>query len=287
MSDDWTPAHEHDVELNGTTLHYGTWGTYSGPDRTAILVHGLTANHLTWSALGPALAARGWYAVGVDLRGRGLSGKPAHGYGIPFHVNDLLSLSDALGLPSAHIVGHSLGAQIALYMAALFPTRVGKVVLVDAGGKVPEDALQTVNASVQRVGTIYPSVQAFVEQQRSASIYQWNDFWEKYYRYDIQSLPDGTATSRMPKFALEQEVTTNFFTRTEALLGYVRAPTLILRATVGTITPERGFILPREEAERMAREIANSRVVEVAGTNHYTIILAGETSREVLGFLAG
>ncbi len=287
MSDEWTPPQQHDIEVNGTTLHYGTWGTFSGPDRAIIMIHGLTANHLAWSTLGPALAARGWYAIGVDLRGRGLSGKPAHGYGIPFHTNDLLSLCDALGLPSAHVIGHSLGAQIALYTAAVFPARTGKVVLADAGGKVPDDALAAVNASVQRVGTIYPSVEAFLDQQRTASIYQWNAFWEAYYRYDTQTLPDGTATSRMPKFALEQEITTNYFTRTEAMLGFVKSPTLILRATVGTLAPDRGFILPRDEAERMGREIANSRVVEVPGANHYTILLADEFNRSVMDFLLG
>jgi pimeloyl-ACP methyl ester carboxylesterase len=287
MSFEWTAAQQHDIEINGTTLHYGTWGTYSGPDRAVIMVHGLTSNHLTWSVLGPGLAARGWFAVGVDLRGRGQSGKPAHGYGIPFHTNDLLSLCDALGLTSVHVVGHSLGAQIALYTAAQFPARVGKVVLVDAGGKVPDDALQVVNASVQRVGAIFPSVEAFLDQQRHSSVYQWNDFWEAYYRYDTQTLADGTATSKMPKFALEQEVSTNFFTRTEALLSFVRAPTLILRATVGTLAPDRGFILPREEAERMSREIANSRWVEVEGANHYTIVLADALYQSIMEFLVG
>src|SRR6185312_11155918 len=48
--------------------------------------------------LGPRLTERGWYVIAPDLRGRGWSGKPPHGYGIPYHVNDLLALTDALGL---------------------------------------------------------------------------------------------------------------------------------------------------------------------------------------------
>jgi lipase len=99
----------HSLEVNGIHLHYVSWGQFSQPERAVLLVHGLTNSHMEWSELGPILAEHGWYIIAPDLRGRGWSGKPPHGYGIPYHVNDLLALGDALGLPRVHLIGHSLG----------------------------------------------------------------------------------------------------------------------------------------------------------------------------------
>src|SRR5579884_384355 len=123
----------HFQEVNGINLHYVTWGEFTRPERTILLVHGLTASYQEWPQLGASFAERGWYAIAPDLRGRGQSDKPAHGYGIPYHVNDLLSLCDALNLPTVHFIGHSLGAQIGYFFAAIYPKRLGKLVLVDAG----------------------------------------------------------------------------------------------------------------------------------------------------------
>src|SRR2546421_5320288 len=188
----------HFQEVNGVNLHYVTWGEFTRPERAVLLVHGLTASHLEWPRLGPSLAERGWYAIAPDLRGRGQSDKPPHGYGIPYHANDLLALCDALGLPTVHVVGHSLGAQVTIFLAAIHPQRVGRIVLVDAGGKLPADAISAIAPALARLGTVYPSLDAFLQTMQQAPVYQWNTFWERYYRYDAEVHTDGTVTSRVP-----------------------------------------------------------------------------------------
>ena len=105
---------ELDQPLPGVALHYQTWGA-PNPDRAVVLIHGLTANHMTWALLGPHLANAGYFVIAPDLRGRGLSGKPPQGYGVAIHAADLLALLDALNIRQADIVGHSLGAVIAMY----------------------------------------------------------------------------------------------------------------------------------------------------------------------------
>ncbi len=278
---------EHDLDVNGITLHYMTWGELSQPERTVLLIHGLTASSQEWSLLGPALAEQGWYAIAPDLRGRGLSSKPSHGYGIPYHANDLLGLCDALGLSRVHVIGHSLGALIGLFLAAIHPARIGKLVLVDAGGKIPEDALQTIAASLKRLGQVYPSLDAYLEERKQTPVHTWNPFWEAYYRYDAQVHPDGSVTSRVSKAAIDEENAVNFCLRTEVLPSYVRALTLIARAALGVLGPEQGLILTAEEAERVRGIIPNSRLVTIPNSNHYTIILAAEFRQAVLDFLAG
>jgi hypothetical protein len=71
---------------------------------------------------------------------------------------------------------------------------------------------------------------------------------------------------------VEEEGATPVMTRTEAMPASVKQPTLILRATIGMLGPDRGFILTAEEAERLRDVIGDGRVVEVPETNHYTIV---------------
>jgi pimeloyl-ACP methyl ester carboxylesterase len=273
--------------LDGVSLYVTTWGRKTQPERSVLLVHGLTASHQEFAELGPLLAAQGWYAIGPDLRGRGLSSKPPHGYGIPLHVNDLLSLCDRLDLPATAIVGHSLGAAIGAYLAALHPARVSRLVMIDAGGKIPADTAQAIGASVARLGTPYPSLDAYLQAMRQLPmIPEWNDLWEQYFRYDAQVYPDGHVTSRVPRAAIEEENAALALTRTEELPALITQPTLIVRATIGLLGPDRGFILPAEEAARLQALIPGSQLIEAPGTNHYTIILSDVLKRSVADFLA-
>lgn len=89
----------------------------------------------------------------------------------------------------------------------------------------------------------------------------------------------------MPSAAIAEEQLAAWFTRTDALPAAVRLPTLILRATVGLLGGERGQILPRAEADRLLAAIPGSRLVEIPGANHYTIVVAEMVGQEVATFL--
>jgi len=284
MSENTTETH-HFQEVNGINLHYVTWGEFTRPERAVLLVHGLTASYLEWPLLGPNFSEHGWYAIAPDLRGRGQSDKPPHGYGIPYHANDLLALCDALNLSTVHIIGHSLGAQIGYFLAAIHPRRLGKLVLIDTGGRVPADALQAIGPALERLGKTYPSLDAYLQERQQSPAHTWNSFWEAYYRYDAEVHPDGTVTSRVPKAAIEEEIMVNTSINPDVLLSRIQATTLIARAPMGTLAPDRGFLMAPDEAERVKGIIAGSRVVEIPNTNHYTIVLSEVFTSEVMSFL--
>ena len=159
--------------------------------------------------------------------------------------------------------------------------------LVDGGGRPSEDALPALASSLGRIGQVYPSLDAYLAALRQAAAQPWTPFWENYYRYDALVHPDGTVTSRSAKAVIDEENAVNFMIRAEILPSAVRAPTLIARATVGTLGPDRGFILPAVEAERLRNTIPGSRLVEIPDTNHYTVALSEVFTRETLAFLAG
>ncbi len=277
----------HVLEVNGIYLHYVTWGQFREPERAVLLVHGITASLQEWAELGPTLAAHGWYAIAPDLRGRGWSGKPSHGYGIPYHVNDLLALCDTLGLPSVRFIGHSLGALIGYFLAALHPHRLSRLVAVDAGGRAPACVLAMLRPALERLGRVSPSLDAYLQElrQSTSSVYPWNDFWEAYYRYDAEVHRDGTVTSRASKAAIEEEMAVNATLNTDVLLSAIKAPTLITRAGQGTLLPD-CFVVPDDEAQRVLGLIKGSREVKIPDGNHFTIVLSKVFIGEVLAFLA-
>lgn len=286
MADEQTiPSREDTLGIGGISIHYATWGNLAAPDRAVLLVHGLTATHREFADLGPKLAALGWYVIAPDLRGRGLSAKPKRGYNIGVHASDLLALCDKLGIGKVTLIGHSLGAVISMYMAVLFPQRVAKIVMVDAGGKIPDDTEKAIAASVNRLGTIFPSLDAYLAAMSALPVFTWNPFWEQYFRYDAEAQPDGTVISRVPRAAIDEEITALYFTKSEDLPSFVKVPTLVARADTGILAPDKGVVLPREEAERLQRVIPDCTWVDIPHTNHYTIVIAPEFLEAVTSFL--
>lgn len=99
---------------------------YGEGARPIVLVHGLLMNRGMFARLGPALAARGNRAICVDLLGHGRSDQPddLRLYSMPLFAEQVVALLDELGLERAVVGGTSLGANVALELAARHPERV-------------------------------------------------------------------------------------------------------------------------------------------------------------------
>jgi pimeloyl-ACP methyl ester carboxylesterase len=116
------------VLSSGLKLHCQQVG--EGPD--VVMVHGITGNLAVWHLrLVPALADR-CRMLTYDLRGHGLSDTPPTGYSLDDMAGDLLELLDAYELERPVVIGHSYGADIALYLAAAHPGRVAEVIAIEA-----------------------------------------------------------------------------------------------------------------------------------------------------------
>lgn len=117
---------------DGVTLTYRRWRAPDNPKRqTLVLLHGLASNHTRWTEFTEQTTLkRNWDILRPNLRGHGESftRKPI---GLEIWRDDLARLLDAEGVTQAVIVGHSLGAQVALYFAARYPVRVAGLVLID------------------------------------------------------------------------------------------------------------------------------------------------------------
>jgi N-formylmaleamate deformylase len=122
------PRQGRHVVANGIRLHFVRLGNGRPP---LILLPGITSPAVTWEFVAASLAARNDVYV-LDNRGRGLSQSgPALGYRLDDYAADTEAFITTLGLDRPAILGHSMGARIAVRLAARAPTVVGKIVLVD------------------------------------------------------------------------------------------------------------------------------------------------------------
>ncbi len=110
------------VDARGTRIHLVEEGDDAGAP-LVLLVHGFPESWYSWRHQIPALAAAGFHAVAIDVRGYGRSFAPTEieAYRMLHHVEDNLGVVEALGAERAVIIGHDWGSPIASTSALLRP----------------------------------------------------------------------------------------------------------------------------------------------------------------------
>jgi pimeloyl-ACP methyl ester carboxylesterase len=124
------------IEVDGVPMHIIDRG--SGPDAN-VLIHGFLGHTYSFRLLIPELAMDS-RVVAVDLKGSGYSGRPKKGdYSQTEQARLVVGLLDKLGIDRASLVGHSLGGEVAMRIAANRPDRVDKLVLAASvsGDRIP------------------------------------------------------------------------------------------------------------------------------------------------------
>jgi pimeloyl-ACP methyl ester carboxylesterase len=116
-----------EISTNGATLHVRVGGR--GP--AVVLLHGYGETGDMWAPLAAELA-RDHTVIVPDLRGMGLSSKPAGGYDKKTQGRDLAGVLDALKITKADLVTHDIGNMVGYAFAAQYPQRVQRFVLMDA-----------------------------------------------------------------------------------------------------------------------------------------------------------
>nr|WP_320135122.1 alpha/beta hydrolase [uncultured Amphritea sp.] len=134
-------AHELQFEVNGHRIAAKSWGDQSAP--VVLALHGWLDNAATFNRLAPYL--HGVRVIALDLMGHGYSDhRPASmPYYIWDNVQDVLEVADQLGLQQFSLLGHSMGASIAMLVAGSFPERVNKMVLIEGIAPLVTDAEHT------------------------------------------------------------------------------------------------------------------------------------------------
>lgn len=103
----------------------------AGEGESVVLLHGFGGSTYLWRQVTPRLAAR-FRVVAIDLNGFGWTERPRarQAYTLEGQEALVLGVLDALGIERAHLVGHSYGGGLAIWIAARHPGRVRSLSLV-------------------------------------------------------------------------------------------------------------------------------------------------------------
>ena len=253
-------------------------GRWEGSAPPVVAFAGLASTHLAWSHLA-ADPARTFGIIAPDLRGRGGSAALPGPFGMDRHVDDVIALLDALEVRRAILLGHSMGAFLAVSVAVAHPDRVAGVVLVDGG--VPPVAANNGRGDLTRMvlektreqlDRIHSSVDEYVAQQAGAQAegVGWDDLLARSAAYELTEVPGGFRKAASFEAIAADALHIDGEASERALLA-LRSPAVLLRAEEGMFG--RGPLYPRSEAERWRSRVPALRFVDVPGVNHASIVV--------------
>lgn len=273
-----------DIPVSGGALRVGIWD----PDPAVadapnvLLIHGVTSSHLAWPFVVDGLP--GVRAIAPDLRGRGASNALEGPAGMSAHAADLAAALDALGIERTVVVGHSMGAFVAVVLAHQYPELVSRLVLVDGG--LPLDVPAGLSTDELVAGILGPTAARL--SMRFADPGEYIEFWrrhpafradwtpelERYLAYDL--VGDGHGALRpATSYDTTADDTRDMNTggALPAALAGLQHPVRMVTAPRGLQNEPPGLYAPEHLARVLAAhpEIAHERL---EGLNHYTIVMS-------------
>lgn len=115
------------IKTHGTTLHV----RMGGIGQAVVLLHGYGESGDMWASMAADLM-QDHRVIVPDLRGLGLSSKPAGGFDKKTQAGDLAGVLEVLGVDQIDLVAHDIGNMVAFQFAAQHPERIRRLVLIDA-----------------------------------------------------------------------------------------------------------------------------------------------------------
>lgn len=232
----------------------------SGRAEPILLIHGFASSHIVnWVSPGwvKTLTEAGYRAIAFDNRGHGLSSKsydPAD-YTAEKMAGDAAALLDHLGIARAHVMGYSMGARIAAFMALATPEKVATLVFGGLG-----------YGMVDGVGDWDPIADALLAPDADKITHRRAK--------TFRAFADQTRSDRR---ALAACISTSRGLLTEAEVGRIMQPTLV---AVGTTDDIAGAPAP------LARLMPNAESFDIEGRDHMLAVGDRTFKKRVLEFLA-
>jgi len=259
-------ARELNLETDYLRLSARAWGEETATPVLAL--HGWLDNAASFDALAPLLPDI--YLVALDLPGHGLSEHRPPGvyYHFVDYVADALAAADALSWKSFSLLGHSMGAGIASFVAAVAPERVRKLVLIEGLGPLsmspkrgPEahaESIQQMRRLQHKRAATYASLEEAAQARLRAGDLKMRSaltLVRRSARFDQGRLiwrSDSRLKLRSPHYYSERQVL--------EYLQRIKAPTRLLYA-------DHGLLAGRNMKRRYAC-VENLEKMEIPGGHH-------------------
>lgn len=228
---------------------------HAGAGPPVVLLHGLSGSHRWWRYTIPALA-RGYRVHAPELSVFGESWWIVRQPDIGELASLVAHWLDAHAIERAHLVGHSMGGQIAIHLAARSPARIDRLVLVDAAG---------IPFRFRPLG-----LPRFFLDLAPPRAWGRLGFLPTMARDALRAGPRRLA--RAIRHLLADDV--------RPLLARVRSRTLV-------VWGEWDPVIPRDHGRRLAERIPDARLIVLEGASHNPMVdKPGAFNRTLLAFLA-
>jgi len=253
----------------------------------ALCLHGWLDNANSFIPLIPLLP--NVECVAIDLPGHGKSGHLHHTvpYTIASTTHYALRVADALGWENFHIIGHSLGGNIAVVCAATAPEKVAGLCLIDAMGPVSEPAdalpqrLQRYHREMIMRVQSKPRTLEDIEQAVATRLHATKMTKEAarlIVERQLSKCDNGYQWGFDPKL---RAASPSYFTEEQVLsiLSSITCPTL------GIVASD-GYLVNSTKLETRARSIELLKSVELAGNHHLHMDSPSAVAEAINQFLA-
>jgi pimeloyl-ACP methyl ester carboxylesterase len=192
------------VHVNGIRLHYLDWG---GSGSTLIFLTGMGSSAYIFNKFAPRFNDK-FHVLALTRRGQGDSDYPESGYDADTLVEDIRQFMDCLNIEKAILAGHSLAGVELTHFAATYPTRVEKLVYLDAlDDRRAEAAIMEQNplrkVEIKREESAPPhTFEEFIANVKKDSPYfaeMWSELWEEEFSHNVTVNEAGVFVDKMPE----------------------------------------------------------------------------------------
>ncbi len=254
----------------GTKIYWESHGT----GEPVLLIMGLSFPLEMWSRVLPEISSR-YRAILFDNRGVGRSDVPRGPYSIKAMARDAAAVMDAAGVPSAYVMGASMGGMIAQELCLQYPERVKALLLgcTSCGGlrarppnlrKMPLFRNWSGMTNEERARAVIPILYSdktpkhIIEEDIAVRLERYPTM--RGTLYQALGIPFWSSYGRLPR---------------------IKVPTLILHG-------DHDRILPIANGRRVAERIPGAKLVVIPGAGHMLMSDQPELSlRAVMDFMAG
>ena len=124
----WIPAQGREDTRKTLNLFYKPYAPENA--QPLLILHGLLGAGGNWHTLSRNVFSEQYHVLAVDLRNHGKS-PHSDTFDYPSMVEDVRELIDTMGFESAHVLGHSMGGKVAMWLALMYPELVSRLIVAD------------------------------------------------------------------------------------------------------------------------------------------------------------
>lgn len=233
-----------------------------GTGTALVFLHGGGGSLTAWEIIFPFFSDNDYSLITVDLRGYGLSDQPddIKEYALERHAEDILRIVEYEKLEKIVLVGHCLGGMVAATFAAIYPSRVEKLILINTNSELPWFISRT---PIKQCLYLILSAVKYLFPQKAVPA-KGVDYFKFIGSSDIDLNRLSRDLKVMGTYSAVRQALTLLSWQGKKYFQQIDAPTLVIAGI-------HDLLYPKGTGERVVKLISNAKL-EYVESNHISII---------------